>query len=82
MTSHRARQAASPPSVPRAKAGREVASIRIELDPQETRLLREVLNRDLTAIRTEIAGTDWQDLGPEILMTEALLQRLINCLVA
>jgi len=82
MTSHRARETASHRCVTREKAGREVASIRIDLDPQETRLLREVLNRDLTAIRTEIAGIDWQDLGPEVLVTEALLQRLINGLVA
>lgn len=63
----------------RGPSGRHKACrVRIELEPAEARVLREVLAKELHRIEAEVAGNDWQDLGEAVLQKEALLRRLVS----
>jgi len=52
--------------------------VRLELEPSEALVLREILSKELHRIEAEIAGNVWQDLSESVLQKEALLRRAIR----
>jgi hypothetical protein len=50
--------------------------IHLDLSDEEARLLRELLESDLSELRTEIAGTDTHDFRERLKQKEAALASL------
>ena len=61
---------------------RALTGARILLGPEEVKMLRDILAKDLHRLEAEMAGNDWQDLSEAVLAEESLLRRLVGDLSA
>ena len=50
---------------------------RLELNEEETTMLREILSGDLSELRYEISNTDAQDYREKLRLKQDLLERVI-----
>ena len=55
---------------------------RLLLGPEEVKMLRGILAKDLHRLEAEMAGNDWQDLSEAVFAEESLLRRLLGDLSA
>jgi hypothetical protein len=56
------------------------ATMEIELDPEERRILTEILKNDLSDLRMEIADTDRKDFRDMLSRRKAVLQKMLDAL--